>query len=346
MAERSVDAGGAAEAVCAWFRSNARDLPWRPGVIGEARDPYHALVSELMLQQTQVARVVERFEAFIRRFPDVRTLARARESSVLALWSGLGYYRRARHLHAAAKEIVERHGGEVPASLGELVALKGVGEYTAGAVASIAFGRRVAAVDGNVVRVLLRVEGRRLTSAAGRGPATRLARSLVEATEAPGVLNEGLMELGATVCTPRSPRCEACPIAGWCRARKEGGQDRIPVPARRPGRARLWCASIVVEDDRGRLLVERRASSGLWSGTWQAPTVERVDRRPRPEEVADALGLRRIEFVGSFERVLTHRLVGFDVYRGSGPTGTFKTRAQIARLALATPQRRVLLEMA
>lgn len=331
-----------AEAVCTWFGREARDLPWRR----PNREPYWALVSEFMLQQTQVARVVDRFEAFIRRFPDVSTLARAREASVLAMWSGLGYYRRARHLHAAARRIDQAHEGRVPADVEALRALPGVGEYTAGAISSMAFGQRVPAVDGNVTRVLLRLSGVEMDAAAGKPEATRLATELVEAAPSPGVLNEGLMELGAVICTPRSPACERCPVATWCVARQAGTQARIPSPARKAARRRLWCASVLVGDGEGRLLVQRRPSGGLWAGLWQAPTLERTDRAPSEAEVRKALGVRSLERVASFERVLTHRVVTFDVYRGRGGTGgAFKTRQQVERLGLATPQRRVLLEI-
>lgn len=334
------DVAGIADAVSGWFQSHARDLPWRRRV----RDPYHALVSEFMLQQTQVARVVERFEAFVARFPDVGSLARAQERSVLAMWSGLGYYRRARHLHQAAKQIARDHAGEVPSDLRTLRSLPGIGAYTAGAIASIAFGARHAAIDGNVVRVLLRIRGEEVSAEAGREPVTRLAEALVREADSPGMLNEGLMELGAVVCTPRSPACGSCPVSAWCRARERGSQERIPARSARATRSRLWCASVVVRDGTGRLMVEQRPREGLWAGLWQAPTIERADRAPTPEEVEAALGIGALERVERFERVLTHRLVAFDVYRGrGGADGAFKTRAQIERLGLASPQRRILL---
>lgn len=331
------------EAICGWFAGAARELPWRR----DGCDPYHALVSEFMLQQTQVSRVVDRFEAFIARFPDVGTLARARESSVLAMWSGLGYYRRARALHAAARQIAGEHEGRVPSSVDALASLPGVGSYTAGAIASIAFDRPVPAIDGNVARVLLRIEGVETDVSSGRQRVERLATALVELADSPAALNEGLMELGALVCTPRSPGCDRCPIATWCGARQAGLQDRIPVKATRAARSRLWCASVVVCDDEGRLLVQRRRADGLWAGLWQAPTVERTDRAPTIDEVAGELGVSSLERIERFERVLTHRRVTFDVYRGEGAIeGSFKTRRQIERLGLATPQRRVLLETA
>src|SRR5690606_18318055 len=203
--------------LCRWFARAARDLPWR----ALPRDPYRALVSEFMLQQTQVSRVLEKFGPFLERFPSVEALAAADEGQIAAAWSGLGYYRRARHLQAAARAIVAEHGGRVPTKAATLENLPGIGRYTAGAISSIVFGEPVPVVDGNVTRVVLRIEGRDLPQEA---PATarfvwERAAALVEVaagTKAkgigPGFLNEALMELGATVCVPRSPRCLECPI--------------------------------------------------------------------------------------------------------------------------------------
>jgi len=205
----------AASAVAGWFANVARDLPWR-----RRRSGYHALVSELMLQQTQVARVVEKFEPFVRRFPTVAALAAAREDEVLAMWQGLGYYRRARLLHAAAKAIVERHRGRVPVrDHAALLALPGVGRYTAGAIGSIVAGERVPIVDGNVTRVFQRLAARK-GSASDRAVvdwAWEEARRYVAGARDPAAANEGLMELGATVCTPAAPRCDACPVSAMCR---------------------------------------------------------------------------------------------------------------------------------
>lgn len=206
-----------ARALEQWFAGAARSLPWRALGPDGWRDPYAVLVSELMLQQTQVARVVERFGAFMRRFPTVAALAGADEADVIALWAGLGYYRRARHLHAAAKRIVHEHGGEVPRAAAALRALPGVGRYTAGAIASMAMGQRVPLVDGNVARVLMRLEARAGDVAQGQAWAWERAGELVSSSTSAGAFNEGLMELGATVCVPGRPRCEACPLAGVVR---------------------------------------------------------------------------------------------------------------------------------
>jgi A/G-specific adenine glycosylase len=340
-----------------WFRTNMRDLPWRPAD-GAARNPYHALVSEAMLQQTQVSRVAERFGAFLERFPTIETLAAAEEQDVLAAWSGLGYYRRARHLHGAARMVVAEFGGRVPRTVEELRRLPGVGRYTAGAIASIVFGEREALVDANVVRVVLRLEGKELapTSAEATALAWARATALVAAAEDPGACNEGLMEMGALVCRPRAPRCPACPLARLCVARKEGREESIPAPSAKTLRKRIHHACVLIEDRSGRLLVERRPDDGLWAGLWQAPTVESDDAAPGAEAVEAhlegiaGLGARDLAPAGRFTIATTHRLVEFHVWRAArggrgrlGPHRRWATRAQIAELPLASPHRQVLL---
>lgn len=286
-----------------WYDASARDLPWR----GEGRTPYRLLVSEAMLQQTQVATVIPYFHRFIAAFPRVQDLAGADEQAVLRLWQGLGYYSRARNLHRAAKEIVQRHGGEVPASVADLLALPGVGKYTAGAVASIAFDIPAPIVDGNVTRVLCRLDQieadprrgdiqKRLWERAGR---------LVPARRA-GDFNSALMELGATVCTPRSPRCNICPVRRWCSAAKAGVQETIPLPSRREPTPILERDVYRIRDARGRLLVEQRPATGRWAGLWQFITRPAGGKPPVPVEGSAVLGTIR--------HALTHRRYVFRVF--------------------------------
>ena len=217
--------------VLRWYRGHRRDLPWRAAAEGTGgrADPYHVLVSEAMLQQTQVATVVPYFCRFAAALPEVTALARASERRVLRLWQGLGYYRRARHLHAAAKRIVSAHRGQVPADVEQLLQLPGVGRYTAGAVASIAFGRRAPILDGNVARVLARwlALAEPIDRAETRRRLWAAATQLVPA-RSPGDFNQGLMELGALVCTPRTPRCRACPVAALCQGQRAGLADTLP----------------------------------------------------------------------------------------------------------------------
>lgn len=338
-----------------WFRAAARDLPWRhaarPDLSASARDPYRSLVSEAMLQQTQVSRVIEKFEPFLARFPSVFDLARASEDDVRAAWSGLGYYRRAALLHRAARAIVDRHDGVVPRTLDELRALPGVGRYTAGAIASIVFHQPAPAVDGNVIRVILRLEGAREPASPRQREARVWARadSLARATDHPGELNEALMELGATICTPAAPRCDDCPLSRQCRARALGLQRDIPPAKKQAQRLTLYHAVVLVRDARGRTLVEQRPASGLWARMWQAPTIERPDRPATQAELKRTLKLRTIEPAERFEHATTHRAVRFDVWRATlapraSPTrGAWKTADEIAGLALSNPQRRLLL---
>lgn len=314
-----------------WFAQAARALPWRQAPAGR-RDPYQVLVSEMMLQQTQVSRVEERFVQFLARFPTIEALANAPEPEVLALWAGLGYYRRARLLHAAARSVVEHHQGRVPRDLAGLLQLPGVGRYTAGAIASIAFDQPEPLVDGNVSRVLLRLEG--VDMASDDPSAQKLvwarAAQLVEAAPRPGAFNESLMELGATVCTPANPACAACPWAHACVATRAGSQSRIPLPKARPARTTLWFDCVVLSDQRGRTLLEQRPDRGLWAGLWQPPSLEASRRRPDPESLLETLSLPAtpLRLVRTVRRTLTHREVSFRVWTGAWPGRARPARGQ------------------
>ncbi len=222
--------------LAAWYRKAARDLPWR-----RTRDPYAVLVSEFMLQQTQVARVLEFYEPFLARYPTVRHLARARPATVREAWDGLGYYRRAANLHRLAREVVAQHGGEIPEEHDALRRLPGVGAYTAGAVRTFAFERPAAAVDTNVARVLGRVfRGRKaLKGAAGAKAVTRLAEQLQPRRGgAAWTFNQALMELGALICTARAPRCPACPVRALCKWYGLSGSRAAASAAPPPRRSR------------------------------------------------------------------------------------------------------------
>ncbi|MFM7248687.1 MAG: A/G-specific adenine glycosylase [Planctomycetaceae bacterium] len=249
-----------------WFDRCGRDLPWR-----RAPDPYRTWVSEVMLQQTQVERVVDYFHRFLARFPDVARLAAASEAEVLRQWEGLGYYRRARQLHAAAKRIVAAHGGRTPATFEALLVLPGIGRYTAGAIASIAGGERRPIVEANSRRVLARLVAHRspLGGAAGDGPLWEVAEALLPPARA-GDWNQALMDLGATLCTPRAPECHRCPVAGQCRARLERSVATIPAAApRRAIEARRERALVVRRA--GRVLLVRRGPGEWWEGLWDFP---------------------------------------------------------------------------
>jgi A/G-specific adenine glycosylase len=253
-----------------WYGRNKRDLPWR-----RTRDAYAVWVSEIMLQQTQVATVLPYYARFMERFPTVSSLAEANEEEVLALWSGLGYYRRARSLRAGARKVVDEHDGRVPRDRAELLALPGIGRYTAGAIASIAFDRAEAILDGNVRRVLTRVlalHGARIGFSREERALWDAAAQLVRGPR-PGDLNQALMELGATVCTPAEPQCSGCPARRFCRAYAKGRPESYPAARarRQPQNVRVAVAWL----RRGhRIVLERPANGNPLRGSWDLPAIE------------------------------------------------------------------------
>jgi A/G-specific adenine glycosylase len=253
--------------VIAWQRTNGRhDLPWQ-----RTRDPYRIWLSEIMLQQTQVATVLGYYERFLRRFPDVGALAAAKLDEVLVLWQGLGYYGRARNLHRCAQAVAQAHGGRFPASSEALALLPGIGRSTAAAIAAFCFGERVAILDGNVRRVLTRVLGfdADLSLAANERALWTHADALLPQADIESY-TQGLMDLGATLCSARAPSCAKCPVAGLCAARRTGDAERLPVKTRRTIRSRreswwLWL------EWRGRVWLAQRPASGVWAGLWTLP---------------------------------------------------------------------------
>ncbi|MGE5676351.1 MAG: A/G-specific adenine glycosylase [Mycobacterium leprae] len=264
--------GAVSGALLNWFATHGRDLPWR-----RSQDPYRIWVSEVMLQQTRVDTVIPYYERWFTLFPTIQALAAAPEEQVLKAWEGLGYYSRARNLHRAAQEVLSRFDGVVPDDLPAMLSLPGVGSYTAGAVLSIAYGRDLPAVDGNVLRVLSRLL---LITADVAQPATRrlleqAATQLIPAGQARD-FNQALMELGALICTPTSPRCAICPVAAFCRAREEGRQEELPVKAKaKAPRAVAMVAGVISHG--GKVMIVRRPSAGLLGGLWEFPGGEQPD---------------------------------------------------------------------
>lgn len=334
---------GIARPLLRWYDGVKRDLPWR-----RAPSPYKTLVSEFMLQQTVVATVEPYFHRFLERFPDLVSLAAAAEDDVTAAWSGLGYYARARNLHAAAKAVMERHDGDLPSDEDALAALPGVGPYTAAAVAAIGFGARTFALDGNGARVTARLWG---VAQSIDLPATRLALRARGEGEVPskraGDFNQAVMELGATVCTPRTPACAACPLASRCRARLTGAAQRLPVRSPKRGKKVVRVACCAGVDGAGRVLLVRRAA-GLLAGTWALPTVE-LDDATDAVDVADAAraALRAVGVVGGravsrgfVRHVFTHRDVTAEVFRVAASAGRARdggaTRRWLAADALGS----------
>ncbi len=331
----------------AWYRRHRRAMPWR----GE-RDPYRVWVSEVMLQQTQVATAQPYYLRFLERFPTLASLARARGRDVLAQWAGLGYYRRARHLHQAARLVVREHGGRVPDDPRAFGRLPGVGRYTTGAVLSICFDRSLPVLDGNVARVLSRLYAVRASvrDPAGARRLWALAAALVP-RRSPGDWNQALMELGATVCLPRAPRCGECPVRALCRAYATGRVERFPLVAGRRPTERVRRVVALIEH-RGRVLMTRR-DGRLLEGLWELPGVEiddgaragdaaigRVLATRRTVATRRALGaaLRRLGIRArltptgrTVRHTITHRTIEVEVWRAV-PAGRLKPRAAVAAL--------------
>ncbi|MGI5819469.1 MAG: A/G-specific adenine glycosylase [Armatimonadota bacterium] len=266
-----------------WFERHRRDLPWR-----RTSDPYRIWISEVMLQQTQVDRVIGYYDSFIEAFPTVQSLAAATPGDVLRRWEGLGYYSRAHNLHAAARLIVERHAGQFPRSVEDARALPGVGEYTAGAVLSIAFGLLLPALDANAIRVLARLFAIRGDLSKGQ-PRRRIEALASDAvpTDRPGDFNQALMELGALICIAGQPGCLLCPLTEICAARREGAQAEIPPPKVRPIRQVSAVAGVV--RDGGGVLVVRKPAGGQWGGLWEFPGAPLLPSRDREQTLIEYL---------------------------------------------------------
>lgn len=264
-----------------WYAVSARRLPWR----GHP-DPYAVWVSEIMLQQTRVETVIPYFERWMARFPDLQTLAAASQQEVLQRWEGLGYYSRARNLHQAARQVVSEWGGELPAERKQLEKLPGIGRYTAGAIASIAFGRDEAALDGNIRRVLARLFAMRLPARSPEGEKRlwQLAEDHLPPGRA-GDFNQALMDLGASICTPQRPACRLCPLAALCLARAEGIQEQLPILMKKAPVPHYNVTAAVIQAQ-GRVLLARRPANGLLGGLWEFPG----GKQEPGEELAAALG--------------------------------------------------------
>ena len=297
-------------AIVAHYTAVKRDLPWR-----RSRDPYAIWVSEIMLQQTRVQTVIPYWTRWMAKFPTVSALAEAPLDDVLAAWAGLGYYSRARNLKKGAESLAELGSGKLPETASELRAVPGIGPYTAGAIASIAFGERTPLVDGNVARVLARVYGIAddIKSTAGQKELWKRAGVLVTALPeemAPGDLNQGLMELGATLCTPTSPRCLLCPIATACIANTTGRQSELPViaPRKKQSELQLLARDLVWMCDGREIVLGKREAKGLFGGLWELPELD----------VAKAFGVTPDpDPVAYHEQTLSHRRLRIRVFRAA-----------------------------
>ncbi|MFN7918644.1 MAG: A/G-specific adenine glycosylase [Bryobacteraceae bacterium] len=311
-----------------WYHANKRDLPWR-----RTQDPYRIWVSEIMLQQTRVAAVIPYYERFLRQFPTVERLAEAPEQEVLTYWSGLGYYSRARNLQKAAKQIHEL--GSFPATLEGIRALAGVGDYTAAAVGSIAFGLPTVVLDGNVARVMSRLnaEPGDIGSPVVKARLRDSAQALLD-REQPGAFNQALMELGATVCLPRDPQCLICPLQQHCSARRQNRQSEFPVKLRKARSVDVARTLLLVEGKRGILVWQRPPDDSRMAGFWELP---------EPDQLPQAL---LGEVLGTFRHTITIYKYRFTVVASSAPRAPkqfeWKTREVLSRLPLSTIARKAL----
>jgi A/G-specific adenine glycosylase len=311
-----------------WFATYQRNLPWR-----RDSDPYRIWISEIMLQQTRVVAVIPYFEKFCARFPEVRSLAEAEEAEVLRMWSGLGYYSRARNLQAAAQQIVREHGGTFPGTEEHIRALRGIGKYTTNAILSIAFGEKHAVVEGNVARVVARLEAIRGDLREGpRWESLQRTADRLLSPEAPGNWNQAMMELGATICTPRSPQCLLCPVAKFCGARKLGIQELIPEKRKKRATVDVLLAAAVLVDDRNRCVLLSPPKNGavkasshdiptLVSKMWHFPTTAvsgdpASDLRRYLKKVVGATGLPS-QFVAlrKIRHAVTYRAISLLPFR-------------------------------
>jgi len=323
----------AARRLLAWYDANARDLPWRvaPSPRGAsnstgapAADPYAVWLSEIMLQQTTVATVAPRYAAFLKRWPTVAGMAAAPLDDVLQAWAGLGYYARARNLHKCARAVVEEHGGEFPDTEEALRGLPGIGPYTAAAIAAIAFDRPAVVVDGNVERVVSRLFAIATPPPAGKAEVKAAAARLWPAKR-PGDFAQGLMDLGAMICTPTKPACLLCPLQEDCAAFHEGAPENYPVkPPKKPRPERRGTAYALF-NARGEALFERRPEKGLLGGMPGLPGTAWSVEAPAPAPPAPAAGWRR---AGSIEHVFTHFRLVLDVEAALAPAGFRRRRGQ------------------
>ncbi|MCY8036433.1 A/G-specific adenine glycosylase [Bacillus sonorensis] len=327
------------EDLISWYEKEKRDLPWRSDT-----DPYKIWVSEVMLQQTRVETVIPYFNNFIDKFPNIKALAEADEEKVLKAWEGLGYYSRVRNLQSAVKEVHERYGGVVPSSKEEFGGLKGVGPYTRGAVLSIAYNQPVPAVDGNVMRVMSRILS--VWDDIAKPKTKTLFENIVEAfmsKDKPSEFNQGLMELGAVICTPKSPSCLLCPVREHCSAFAEGCEKELPVKSKKKKPGLKSLAAVVLTDEEGYFYIHKRPESGLLANLWEFPNTEtqkglKTEREQLSAFLKEQAGIEADigPLEGIVEHVFTHLVWNISVFFGkvlNQPDGTYLKRVTKEELA-------------
>ncbi|TLG74240.1 A/G-specific adenine glycosylase [Culicoidibacter larvae] len=300
--------------VISWYHANKRDLPWR-----HTTNPYYIWVSEIMLQQTQAERVKAYYKRFIELFPTIADLATAEEAVLLKAWEGLGYYSRVRNLQKAAIQIVELHGGVFPDKFEDVLALTGIGSYTAGAICSIAFGIPKPAVDGNVLRVMTRVlaDERDINQLSTKRAIEEEVAEHLSAKD-PSGFNQGLIELGATICTPRNPKCEICPIAGECLAKQLDTQSHYPVKIKKVKRQELYFDTVIIQDSVNNYLLSDIHEDTLLQNMWRFPQTESLDDVEALERwIFECYQIKvSLQHVGNAKHVFSHRTWHMQVYYG------------------------------
>lgn len=325
-----------------WFQKEKRDLPWR-----KTKDPYKIWVSEVMLQQTRVDTVIPYYENFLEKFPTVEDLAEAPEEFLLKQWEGLGYYSRVRNLQAGVREVVENYDAVVPKTREEISSLKGVGPYTAGAVLSIAYGVPEHAVDGNVMRVLSRVLliEDDIALAKTKKVFEKAVMELIDVKQ-PSDFNQGLMELGALVCTPTSPKCLLCPVRDYCGAFAEGKTTELPIKTKKTKVKKLNYDVFVVENSEGKLLMEKRPESGLLASMWQFPMIEETKEYSAVADLAENyhLELEGQEELMTLKHVFSHIVWNLSSFhlKGESNKGQWFSLEEIAEIPLPVPMQKIL----
>ncbi len=336
------------QALVEWFQREKRDLPWR-----KTKDPYKIWVSEVMLQQTRVDTVIPYYNRFMEEFPTPQVLAEAPEEKLLKQWEGLGYYSRARNLQAGVREVVENYGGIVPDNRPEISKLKGIGPYTAGAVLSIAYNKAEHAVDGNVMRVLSRVL---LIDADISLPKTKkiFEQAVMELIDInhPSEFNQGLMELGALVCTPTSPKCLLCPVREYCTAFNEGNPEELPVKTKKVKTKNLHYDVFVVQNEKGQFLLEKRPETGLLANMWQFPMLEQNSKAEHTNESLLSTNYQ-VELINreklfTFKHIFSHLvwhmdsyIIGVEQKSDAQENGLWFTEEEMQKLPMPVPMQKI-----
>ena len=332
------------DALFSWFDGNRREFPWREG---SPRNPYHVWIAEIMLQQTRTEAVRPYFTSWLSRFPTIISLAAADEAEVLHAWQGLGYYSRARNIRRAAEILASEYGGEMPRDVEKIRALPGIGEYTAGAIASIAFGLLVPAVDGNVLRVFSRLYALEedVTSGAAKKRVTALVSKVIPLAR-PGDFHEALMDLGAEICIPKAPRCRDCPLVDFCAARKASRETELPHRKKKAPQKEFFAACALVEKD-GAFLLHKR-EEGMLAQMWEFPMALAETERESRKDLAALLGARPGEEVWAYTHVFTHRIWHMCAFRVRGevtvpPEGEWKwvRPEEMRKIPMAGPHGRL-----